>query len=166
MPLSQIQLYGNRSSFAKISYLIYVLASDCDNSKSLCLRAAREKLISNFTEGKIQDKSENKGKAKFPWTKTHRRIAWIYRRSIRQLFPCSKVTISLLYYRRFLTTPCRYHPLDDKIIYTVINTSPPRTRKTKAVSRQAFICKWEANSWTVEKFRKVGDKGLTCFDVR
>lgn len=51
-------------------------------------------------------------------------------------------------------------------MYTVINTSPPRTRKTKTPLRQAFVCRWNTESWTVDKTRKVGDRGLTCFDVR
>ncbi|KAF8165170.1 WD40-repeat-containing domain protein [Crassisporium funariophilum] len=59
----------------------------------------------------------------------------------------------------------RYHPQDQKILYTVVNTVPPRTRKTKSASRQAFICKWNTDTWTVEKTKKVGDRGLTCFDV-
>ncbi|KAF9469044.1 WD40-repeat-containing domain protein [Collybia nuda] len=59
----------------------------------------------------------------------------------------------------------RYHPSDGKFMYTVINTSSPRTRKTKTPSRQAFVCRWNTESWTVDKVRKVGDRGLTCFDV-
>ncbi|RDB22641.1 Guanine nucleotide-exchange factor SEC12 [Hypsizygus marmoreus] len=59
----------------------------------------------------------------------------------------------------------RYHPTEDKVFYTAINTSPPRTRKSKATQRVAYICKWNAESWTVEKTRKASDKGLTCFDI-
>ena len=28
------------------------------------------------------------------------------------------------------------------------------------------MCKWSTESWTVDKVRKVGDRGVTCFDVR
>jgi len=59
----------------------------------------------------------------------------------------------------------RYHPRDENILYTVVNTTPPRSRKTKASPRQAFICKWNTKTWIVDKTKKVGDKGLTCFDV-
>ncbi|GBE79367.1 WD40 repeat-like protein [Sparassis latifolia] len=58
----------------------------------------------------------------------------------------------------------RYHPLDENTLYTVINTIPPRTR-TKSTPRRAFICKWNAETWEVIRSRKVGDRGLTCFDV-
>ncbi|GLB33644.1 putative WD40 repeats containing protein [Lyophyllum shimeji] len=59
----------------------------------------------------------------------------------------------------------RYHPTNGDVLYSVINTSPPRTRKTKTPQRQAFVCKWNTKTWMVEKTRKVGDRGLTCFDV-
>lgn len=59
----------------------------------------------------------------------------------------------------------RYHPLDSKIIYTVVNTSSPRSRKSKTTPRQAFVCKWNTDTWTVEKTRKVGDRQITCVDV-
>jgi len=59
----------------------------------------------------------------------------------------------------------RYHPQNDKVIYTVINTVPVRSRKTKSAPRQAFVCKWNTESWTIDKMRKVGDRALTCFDV-
>ncbi|KAF8076223.1 WD40 repeat-like protein [Lyophyllum atratum] len=59
----------------------------------------------------------------------------------------------------------RYHPTDSDVLYSVINTSPPRTRKTKTPPRQAFVCKWNTQTWAVDKTRKVGDRGLTCFDV-
>ncbi|KAL0949636.1 hypothetical protein HGRIS_009682 [Hohenbuehelia grisea] len=58
----------------------------------------------------------------------------------------------------------RYHPYDESVLYTVTNTLPLRSRK-KSSSRQAFICKWSTESWTVSKVRKVGDRGLTCFDI-
>jgi prolactin regulatory element-binding protein len=60
----------------------------------------------------------------------------------------------------------RYHPQDPRILFSVINSVPPRTRKTKTVTRQAFICIWNTETWVVEKTKKVGDRGLTCFDVR
>ena len=51
------------------------------------------------------------------------------------------------------------------MIYTLVNAVPPRTR-TKSSPRRAFVCKWNADKWEVTKMRKVGDKGVTCFDVR
>jgi len=59
----------------------------------------------------------------------------------------------------------RYHPRDRRILFSVINSVPPRTRKTRTVTRQAFICIWNTETWVVEKTKKVGDRGLTCFDV-
>ncbi|KAF8803683.1 WD40 repeat-like protein [Phlegmacium glaucopus] len=59
----------------------------------------------------------------------------------------------------------RYHPQDQRILFSVINSVPPRTRKTRTVIRQAYICKWNTETWVVEKTKKVGDRGLTCFDV-
>ncbi|KAH9947322.1 WD40 repeat-like protein [Amylocystis lapponica] len=58
----------------------------------------------------------------------------------------------------------RYHPHDEKIFYTIMNTVPARTR-AKSSPRRAFVCKWDAETWEVTKVRKVGDRGLTCFDV-
>jgi len=58
----------------------------------------------------------------------------------------------------------RYHPQNDKIFYTVMNTIPPRTR-TKSSPRLSFVCKWDAEKWEVTKARKVSDRGLTCFDI-
>jgi len=59
----------------------------------------------------------------------------------------------------------RYHPHNDKVLYTVTNTVPLRSRTKKTIPRQAFVCKWSTESWTVDKVRKVGDRGVTCFDV-
>jgi len=59
----------------------------------------------------------------------------------------------------------RHHPQDQQILFSVINSVPPRTRRTKSVTRQAFICIWNTETWVVEKIKKVGDRGLTCFDV-
>jgi len=46
----------------------------------------------------------------------------------------------------------------------VINTNPPRTR-SKSAQRHGFICKWDAESWAIEKRRKASDRPVTCFDV-
>ncbi|KAF5322709.1 hypothetical protein D9619_000869 [Psilocybe cf. subviscida] len=59
----------------------------------------------------------------------------------------------------------RYHPLDHRVLYTIVNTSPPRSRKSKTTSRQAFVLKWNTVTWTLEKMRKIGDRGVTCFDI-
>jgi len=59
----------------------------------------------------------------------------------------------------------RYHPQDQQILFSVINSVSPRTRGTRTVTRQAYICKWNTETWVVEKTKKVGDRGLTCFDV-
>ncbi|KAF8974375.1 WD40 repeat-like protein [Flammula alnicola] len=59
----------------------------------------------------------------------------------------------------------RYHPLDPQTLYTVINTTPPRSKKTKGATRQAYVCKWNTNTWAVEKSRKVGDRSITCVDI-
>ncbi|KZT72696.1 WD40 repeat-like protein [Daedalea quercina L-15889] len=58
----------------------------------------------------------------------------------------------------------RYHPHDEKVLYTLVNSVPPRTR-TKSSPRRAFVCKWDTEKWEVTKIRKVGDKGVTCFDI-
>ncbi|KAG5635779.1 hypothetical protein H0H81_010139 [Sphagnurus paluster] len=49
---------------------------------------------------------------------------------------------------------------------SVINVSPPRNRKGSSSSRQSFICKWNAKTWMTDKTRKIGDRGVTCFDIR
>lgn len=59
----------------------------------------------------------------------------------------------------------KYHPQDPDVLYTVVNTVPPRTR-TKNSARRSFICKWDTNTWKVTKLRQVSDRNLTCFDVR
>ncbi|KAJ3575159.1 hypothetical protein NP233_g1273 [Leucocoprinus birnbaumii] len=59
----------------------------------------------------------------------------------------------------------RYHPSNDSVMYTVINTSPPRERGRKTPARQGYVLKWNTQTWTVEKQKKVGDKALTAFDV-
>ena len=60
----------------------------------------------------------------------------------------------------------RHHPQDQRILFSVINSVPPRTRKTKTVTRRAYICTWNTETWDVERIKKVGDRGLTCFDIR
>lgn len=64
----------------------------------------------------------------------------------------------------------RFHPQIPTTLYTIINTSPPRTRKTKSTPRPAFVIKWtipiEPKSEWETRVRKVGEKGVTCFDVR
>lgn len=58
----------------------------------------------------------------------------------------------------------RFHPNDSKVLYTVINTVPPKTRG-KTSPRRAFLCRWNTDTWQVTKVRQVSDRGLTCFDV-
>ncbi|KAI0663153.1 WD40 repeat-like protein [Cubamyces menziesii] len=58
----------------------------------------------------------------------------------------------------------RFHPHDEKVLYTVMNTVPPRTR-TKSSPRRAFICKWDTDTWKVTKVRQVSDRQVTCFDI-
>ncbi|CAL1701567.1 unnamed protein product [Somion occarium] len=58
----------------------------------------------------------------------------------------------------------RFHPTDSKVLYTVINTIPPRTR-TKSSPRRAFVCRFDTQTWQVTKLRKISDQGVTCFDV-
>ena len=64
----------------------------------------------------------------------------------------------------------RFHPHISTTLYTIVNTSPPRTRKTKSAPRPAFVVKWTIpidlnDEWEI-RVRKVGEKGVTCFDVR
>ncbi|KIM90988.1 hypothetical protein PILCRDRAFT_811489 [Piloderma croceum F 1598] len=73
----------------------------------------------------------------------------------------------------------RFHPHTPTTLYTIVNTTPPRTRKTKTTTRPAFVVKWsvpasadandgekeEKTEWEAAKVRKVGEKGVTCFDV-
>ncbi|KAH9850052.1 WD40 repeat-like protein [Lenzites betulinus] len=58
----------------------------------------------------------------------------------------------------------RYHPHDEKVLYTISNTVPPRTR-TKSSPRRAFVCKWDTETWTVVHKRQISDKQVTCFDI-
>lgn len=54
---------------------------------------------------------------------------------------------------------------DEKYLFTVINAVGPRKKNAKNASRQSFICRWDIETWTVDKHKKVGDRGLTCFDI-
>ncbi|KAJ3723158.1 WD40 repeat-like protein [Lentinula raphanica] len=58
----------------------------------------------------------------------------------------------------------KVHPALDTTLYTVVNTIPSRTRGKSAL-RQAHVLKWNTESWTLEKTRKVGDRGITCFSI-
>ncbi|KAF8631227.1 hypothetical protein AX15_002557 [Amanita polypyramis BW_CC] len=58
----------------------------------------------------------------------------------------------------------RFHP-DEKYLFTVLNGVPSRSKKTRNPSRQSFICRWNTETWTVDKHRKVGDRGITCLDI-
>ncbi|PPQ65220.1 hypothetical protein CVT26_000197 [Gymnopilus dilepis] len=59
----------------------------------------------------------------------------------------------------------RFNPVDEQVLYTIVNVVPPRGRKSKSSSRQAFITKWNTSTWKAEKTRKVADGGLTCMDL-
>ncbi|KAL1946583.1 hypothetical protein VTO73DRAFT_14687 [Trametes versicolor] len=58
----------------------------------------------------------------------------------------------------------RHHPQDEKVLYTIVNTVPPRTR-TKSSPRRAFLCKWDTETWKVTFKRKISDRQVTCFDI-
>ncbi|KAI0637920.1 WD40 repeat-like protein [Trametes polyzona] len=58
----------------------------------------------------------------------------------------------------------RFHPHDEKTLFTILNTVPPRTR-TKSSPRRAFLCKWDTETWKVTHKRKISDRQVTCFDV-
>ncbi|KAF8914084.1 WD40 repeat-like protein [Gymnopilus junonius] len=59
----------------------------------------------------------------------------------------------------------RFHPSNEQTLYTIINIVPPRSRKSKSSTRQAYICKWNTETWKVERTKKVADSGLTCMDL-
>ncbi|KAF9483977.1 WD40 repeat-like protein [Pholiota conissans] len=59
----------------------------------------------------------------------------------------------------------RYHPTDADVLYTIVNTAPSRSRKSKSTSRQAFVLKWNTRTWTVDKYRKISDRSITCVDM-
>ncbi|KIK65426.1 hypothetical protein GYMLUDRAFT_70536 [Collybiopsis luxurians FD-317 M1] len=58
----------------------------------------------------------------------------------------------------------KVHPTLENILYTAVNTTPSRGRG-KSTPRQGFVSKWNTDTWTVEKTRKIGDRGLTCFSI-
>ncbi|KAJ3853001.1 WD40 repeat-like protein [Lentinula lateritia] len=58
----------------------------------------------------------------------------------------------------------KIHPTLGTILYTVANTIPNRSRG-KSTARQAHVLKWNTENWTVDKIRKVGDRGITCFSI-
>ncbi|KAL5530192.1 hypothetical protein ACEPAF_6449 [Sanghuangporus sanghuang] len=60
----------------------------------------------------------------------------------------------------------RYHPAANGVAFTVLNTtSGPRIRGSKTKPKQGYVCRWNTDSWKVVKSRKIGEKGITCFDV-
>jgi len=67
-------------------------------------------------------------------------------------------------FERTTLRACRFNPVMEDTIYTVSNTVPIRT-KGRSKPKQGYICKWDASTWTIAKVRKVGEKGITCFDV-
>jgi prolactin regulatory element-binding protein len=64
-----------------------------------------------------------------------------------------------------LTSHHRMHPTNPDVAFTLINTNPPRSRQKKTASRQGYAVKWNTKTWAFEKSRKIGDKGVTCFDI-
>ncbi|TCD66822.1 hypothetical protein EIP91_000900 [Steccherinum ochraceum] len=58
----------------------------------------------------------------------------------------------------------RFLPEDPKVLYTVVNTVAPKKAKKNAPKR-AYICKWDTDTWTMKKFRKISDRAVTCFDI-
>jgi len=68
----------------------------------------------------------------------------------------------------------RFHPSNYDTLYTAVNTVAPRAKKSKTAKKQAYILKWGVNlrgekdstqSISMERARKAGEGGLTCFDV-
>ncbi|KAI0265145.1 WD40 repeat-like protein [Gloeopeniophorella convolvens] len=57
----------------------------------------------------------------------------------------------------------KYHPLDPRVFYTVINTTP--ARGVKSSQRKAYIVRWNAETWKPERTRRIGTKGMTTFDL-
>ncbi|PIL36872.1 hypothetical protein GSI_00562 [Ganoderma sinense ZZ0214-1] len=58
----------------------------------------------------------------------------------------------------------RFHPCDEKVLYSVSNTVPPKTR-SKASPRRAYVVKWDTDTWKTTKLRQISERGVTCFDV-
>lgn len=145
------------------------VACCCNNSSTSCIFIARGQRSGTKFNFVIQEKQEDNTKSQ--WHKTESKSCsnskFTFNDRRGKHFPCRKV--------RFLGLPTvytcftfdnRYHPLDHRVLYTIVNTSPPRSRKSKTTSRQAFVLKWNTDTWTVEKMRKIGDRGVTCFDIR
>lgn len=141
----------------------------CDDSQSLGLWVAHHA----FGNQRKSQEEEEKNKSKCWWFERKGAISNFARIcSIalfnwwRQYFPRCQVYPTTLSATCLISWFVRYHPQDRRILFSVINSVPPRTRKTRTVTRQAFICIWNTETWVVEKTKKVGDRGLTCFDVR
>ncbi|KAI1789016.1 WD40 repeat-like protein [Ganoderma leucocontextum] len=58
----------------------------------------------------------------------------------------------------------RFHPGDEKVLYSVSNTVPPKTR-TKSSPRRAYVVRWDTDTWKTTKLRQISDRGVTCFDI-
>jgi len=58
----------------------------------------------------------------------------------------------------------RFHP-SERYLFTVLNGVATRSNKSRNPSRQSFICRWDTETWIVDRQRKVGDRGVTCFDI-
>ncbi|KAA1466269.1 WD40 repeat-like protein [Dentipellis sp. KUC8613] len=59
----------------------------------------------------------------------------------------------------------RFNPTNPRIFYTIINATPPRKRGAKSAPRRSYIARWNTETWKVDRMRKLGDKGVTVFDV-
>ncbi|KAF9222070.1 WD40 repeat-like protein [Gyrodon lividus] len=74
---------------------------------------------------------------------------------------------------RVVFRAARLHPLQQNAFYTVVNITLPRTPKTKAAKKQAYMLRWKITPSSeddtfdacVEIVRKTRDSNLTCFDV-
>jgi hypothetical protein len=57
-----------------------------------------------------------------------------------------------------------------EFLYTIVNTSADgvsgRRRGARAVDRKAYITIWDTKTWTQVKTRSIGNRPVTCFDVR
>ena len=62
----------------------------------------------------------------------------------------------------------RFHPSNPQIAYTVQNAtlSTARSRGSRMTPKQGFVCRWDVEKWQLVKVRKIGERGITCFDVR
>lgn len=59
-----------------------------------------------------------------------------------------------------------FNPEREQTFYTITNIVPHRTRKGKTAPRQSYLCKWSAKTWETTKIKKIGDRVITCFQVR